>query len=81
MRNYLKRWFIIDFLQSIPFFTLIIYNIFSVNFNYNNKIQVLLLLKIIKSFKMLYFNNTISDFGEILSSIEIIDNYSTIKLK
>ena len=80
MRHYLKRWFIIDFLQAIPFFTLIIYNIFSINFNYNNKIQVLLLLKIIKLFKMLYFNNTISDFGEILSSIEIIDNYSSFIL-
>ena len=29
---------------------------------------------------MLYFNNTISDFGEILSSIEIIDNYSSFIL-
>ena len=41
MRHYLKRWFIIDFLQAIPFFTLIIYNIFSVNFIIiikNNKI-------------------------------------------
>ena len=80
MRHYLKTWFVIDFLQAIPFFTIIVYNIFSLDFNLDYKFQILLLLKIIKLFKMLYYNMTISEFGVILSSIEILDDYSSFIL-
>ena len=30
LKHYLKTWFIIDFLQAIPFFSLFIYNIFAI---------------------------------------------------
>ena len=75
MRHYFKTWFLIDFLQAIPFFSLIIYNIFSFKYNIDYKLEIILLLKIIKLYKLFYYNTTISHFSEIISSNEIMDNY------
>ena len=80
MIHYLKTWFIIDFLQSIPFFSLIIYNIFSVKFTLDYKFEILLLIKVIKLFKLFYYNTTITNISESISSNEIIDNYGGIVL-
>ena len=75
MRHYLKTWFAIDFLQAIPFFSLFIYDLFSFKFDFDFRFQIILLLKVLKLYKMLYYNNNISHLGEIISSNEIIDNY------
>ena len=75
MRHYLKTWFVIDFLQAIPFFTFIIYNIFSFKFNLDYKLEIILLLKVIKLYKLFYYNYTISHISEIITSNELIDNY------
>ena len=75
MRHYIKTWFVVDFLQAIPFYTLFIYNIFSFKFDLDNRFQIIILLKILKLFKMFYYNNNINHLGEIISSNEIIDNF------
>ena len=76
LKHYLKNWFFIDFLQAIPLFSLFIFNIFSINsFNFDNKLPIILLLKMIKLYKMIYHNHTITNFSEIISSNEIVDNY------
>ena len=80
MMHYFKTLFIIDFLQSIPIFSLIIFNIFSIKFTLDYKLEILLLLKVIKLFKLFYYNTTIANFSEIISASELIDNYGGIVL-
>ena len=75
MRHYIKTWFLIDFLQAIPFFTLFIYNIFSLEFDLDSRFQIVTLLKVLKLYKMFYYNNNIYHLGEIMSANEIIDNF------
>ena len=75
IRHYIKTWFLIDFLQAIPFFTLFVFNIFSVKFNFDCRFEIFLYLKIIKLYKMFYYNINIANIGELLSSKEIVDKY------
>ena len=82
--HYLKTWFIIDLIQAIPYFSVIKF-LEDANdneqFGYkfiefriiNAKLYIILLIKIIKVYKMLYNNSTISYFSEILSRNEILD--------
>ena len=87
--HYLSSWFFIDFIQSIPFFTLFKYmdklhlknqnKFYNSQVNEYNKVNRLLYLiimvKIIKLYKMLHENITMFKIGEIISKIEIIDDY------
>ena len=88
--HYLKTWFLFDFIQAFPFYTLfkfierdyINFNIsslegYSLN-RINPRLYLLILIKIVKVYKMLKQNNTLSSIGEFLSKIEFIDNYRYI---
>ena len=88
--HYISTWFIFDFFQAIPFYTFYKYqerkcineNIcsldgFSLN-RINPYLYLIILIKIIKAYKMMNGNSTISSFMEILSQNEIIDNYGYI---
>ena len=84
--HYLKTWFLLDFIQAIPYFSILK---FLENINDNNdinykfieyntinpKLYGILLIKIIKVYKMLNSNSTISFFSEILSRNELIDDH------
>ena len=88
--HYISTWFIFDFIQAIPFFTFFKYkerkcinnNICSLEEFSLEQISpylyLLILIKIIKVYKMLKQNSTISTFGEILSQNEFIDNHGYI---
>ena len=78
--HYFKTWFVADFLQAIPFYTIFMFNIFSFDLFLNNKFPIILLLKIIKTYKMFYYNSTMKYLSEILSSIELVDNYGSFIL-
>ena len=67
--HYLKTWFIADFIQAIPYYSLIQFyknmkhidnNNFIVGFGINPLIYQVLMIKVIKVYKMLYYNSTIS---------------------
>ena len=87
--HYLKSWFFIDFIQCIPYFSLFKYldnlnmkkenrYVNSLEFEYNKYSRLLyliILVKIIKLYKILHENITLSKIWEIISRIEIIDNY------
>jgi len=84
--HYLKTWFFIDLVQSIPFFTFFKYMDFKISQkydlnlyeNHNNSFKYLLILvKIIKLYKLVQENSTISIIGEILAQNETIDNYGS----
>jgi hypothetical protein len=82
---YLNTWFFLDLLQAIPYFSIISFlekylnnndSIFNCNNHLiNHKIYVILLIKIIKLYKMFNKNITISYFSEILSRNELIDDH------
>ena len=87
--HYLKTWFLLDFIQAVPYFSIIKYlekvnetNSIGCKFieyrAINAKIYVLLLIKIIKVYKIFYNNNNISYFSEILSRNEIIDDHGGV---
>ena len=85
--HYLKTWFILDFIQAIPYFSIIAFlekyisdnNQFNYNFygyhNINPRIYIILLVKIIKLYKMFYNNSTLSYIYEILSKNEFFDDH------
>ena len=84
--HYLQTWFLFDLIQAIPFYSIlsyigkkcIYYNLCSSEGYNNNRINpifyLIILLKIIKVYKMLRENNAISSFSETLSENEFIDN-------
>ena len=82
--HYLKSWFLMDFIQSIPFFTIFKSiekrnlkdnHIYYENNKLNPFLYLIMLIKIIKVYKMINENITISKLGEFITQIEIIDNY------
>ena len=85
--HYLKTWFLLDFIQAVPYFSLIIffekYNSDNNQFNYiffgydniNPRIYLTLLIKNIKLYKMFYYNSTLSYIYEILSRNEFFDDH------
>ena len=92
--HYLNSWFFIDFIQCIPFFTLFKYfdnlhmkdenkfvNSLGNNYNKVNRLLYLIIMvKIIKLYKMLNDNITIFKIWENISQNEIIDNYGNFFL-
>ena len=78
--HYIKTWFLIDLLQAIPYFSLLLFLGNNLKENYYNKqinplLYILLLIKVMKIYKMLNDNSTISNFLEILSKNETLDDY------
>ena len=84
--NYLRSWFLLDIIQAIPYYSILkfyeksIYNhsLFHVTYNgyyaINPKIYMILLIKIIKLYKLMNKNSTLSYFSEIISRNEILDD-------
>ena len=83
--HYLKTWFFLDLLQAVPYFSIINFlekylnnndSIFNcTNHLINHKLYVILLIKIIKLYKMFNKNTTISYISEILSRNELFDDH------
>ena len=83
--HYLKTWFLLDFIQAIPFFSIIqfiekFYEEQSKNppfghYIINQKLYILLIIKLIKIYKMFNQNSTIFYFSEILLRSEILDDH------
>jgi len=83
--HYLRTWFLLDLIQAIPLFSLLIYmernnqnkflrRIINENNFINPILYLLLLLKIIKVYKMFNSNTTIDYYSEILSKSETLDD-------
>ena len=85
--HYLKTWFLLDFIQAIPYFSIITFfekyitdnNQFNYNYfgyhNINPRLYIILLIKNIKLYKMFYNNSTLSYIYEILSRNEFFDDH------
>ena len=85
--HYLKTWFLFDFIQAIPFYTLFKYmereciNYGICNLEGYSLIKVdpllylIILVKILKLYKMIKENDTLLSFAEFISKNEFIDNY------
>jgi len=87
--HYIKTWFVIDFIQAIPYFLLITFLDHIKNGNNNNylnkfiysshnideKLYLLFLIKLIKVYKMLNYNSTIAHLSDIFSQNEFFDDY------
>ena len=86
--HYVKTWFVIDFIQAIPYFLLITFfehikkdnknnlNKFTYSsHNINEKLYLLFLIKLIKVYKMFNYNSTIAYLSEIFSQNEFFDDY------
>ena len=88
--HYVKTWFVLDFIQAIPYYSIIKFienNI--VRHNHSNlklngynlinpKLYILLLIKIIKVYKLFNDNSTIDYFSRNLSQNEILDDHGGI---
>ena len=84
--HYLKTWFLLDFIQSIPLFSIFkflrinsqqikLFYLFNKAYDLKPNLYILVLIKVIKVYKMFNDNSTIIYFSEILSTIEILDDY------
>ena len=83
--HYLRTWFLIDFFQSIPIYTFIKYfektsikdNFISnsIEGKINPILYLVILIKVIKVYKMINENSTITGIAECLTKNEIIYNY------
>ena len=79
--HYFKTWFFIDLIQAFPFFSFFYLLEKKQSYKFlqiNPLLHILLMLKIIKLYKMLNDNTTISNFSEILSKNETIDNHGSV---
>ena len=88
--HYLRTWFLFDLLQALPLFTLfkfierecINHNACSLEgYSFTRvspRAYLLILIKILKVYKMLKHNDTLSSFEEFISKNEFIDNYGYI---
>ena len=79
-KHYIKTWFLCDFIQAIPYFS--IFLLLGKNSNKSSEINVmyyiLLLIKIIKVYKMINDNSTITYISEIMTKNETIDDHGGI---
>ena len=90
--HYLKTWFFLDLIQAIPYFSLIqLFEKMTIMNNQNvvlkgislkhkllnPLIYNLIIIKIIKVYKMLNYNSTISYISEIFSRDEILERYGS----
>ena len=90
--HYLRTWFLLDFIQAIPYYSIIKlmeHYIFNDNkltislygyHTFNPRLYILLLFKITKLYKMFNNNSTIAYYSEILSRNEIFDDHKSIIL-
>ena len=79
--HYFKTWFLIDLIQAFPyfsFFQLLEKKQSNKYLHINPLLYILLMLKIIKLYKMVNDNSTITYLTEILSKNETIDNHGSI---
>jgi len=88
--HYIKTWFILDFVQAIPYFSIIKFvennivlhthsNLKFKGYNLiNPKLYILLLIKIIKVYKLFNDNSTIDFYSRNLSQNEILDDHGGI---
>ena len=88
--HYLRTWFLFDLFQALPLYTLfkfierecINHNACSLEgyslTSVTSRAYLLILIKILKVYKMLKHNDTLSSFQEIISKNEFIDNYGYI---
>ena len=76
-KHYIKTWFLCDFIQAIPYFSIFLF--LGKNTNENNEINamyyILLMIKIIKTYKMINDNSTITYISGILTKNETIDDH------
>ena len=93
--HYFRTWFFLDLIQAIPCFSLIQFFEKMITMNDRNMmlkelllkhnvlnplIYNLLIIKVIKVYKMLNYNSTISSISEIFSRNEILERYGSIIL-
>ena len=81
--HYIKTWFFIDLLQAIPFYSIFNYLEENLKENYgyhqlNPILYILLMIKVLKIYKMLNDNSSISFIVDILTKNETIDNYGSL---
>ena len=88
--HYIQSWFLFDFFQAFPYYSLFKFlERDCINFNvcpiagvskYKVKpiLYLLILIKIVKVYKLFKENNTILSLGEAISQIEFFDNYGYI---
>ena len=88
--HYIQSWFLFDFFQAFPFYTLfkflerdcINFNICPIEGVSKHKVRPILylfiLIKIVKVYKLFKENHTILSLGEAISQIEFFDNYGYI---
>ena len=83
--HYIQTWFFLDFIQSIPFYTILKYiEKRCIIFNkcspepFNIILYLIILIKTIKVYKIIKENSTLAGFEEILSENEFFDNYGYI---
>ena len=81
IKHYIKTWFFLDLIQAIPYFSIFLFlgNDIKENNNVYNEINamcyILLILKVIKVYKMLNNNSTVTHIAEILTKNETIDDH------
>ena len=88
--HYIKTWFILDFTEAIPYYSILKFIEKNISQNdkshlkldghhfINPKLYILLLIKIIKAYKMFNKNSTIKYYSEILSRSETFDDHGDI---
>ena len=88
--HYIKTWFILDFIEAIPYYSILKFIEKNISENdqshlkldghhlINQKLYILLFIKIIKVYKMYNDNSTIKYFSEILSRSETFDDHGDI---
>ena len=79
--HYFKTWFLIDLIQAFPYFSflqLLEKRQSNKNIQLSPLLYIVLMIKIIKLYKMLNDNSTISYLTEILGKNETIDNHGSV---
>ena len=79
--HYFKTWFLLDLVQAFPYFSflqLLEKKQLNKYAQINPLLYILLLLKVIKFYKMFNNNTTISNISQILSKNETIDNHGNV---
>ena len=85
--NYLKSWFIFDFIEAIPFYTLLNFhekkcNEITINYIYNVNTYKLyytsLLIKLLKIFKTFDHNKAMDKINDFLNNNEFFNNWNGV---
>ena len=85
--NYLKGWFIFDFIEAIPFYTIFNFNEKKCNKNiihYLDNVDIynayysLLIIKILKIFKTFNYNKTMDKINDFLNNNDFFSNWNGV---